>query len=1605
LIEILETRIAPAVSISIFTGAAGSGDLDGALADGVVTEVEVSLAVQGTLSSGALEAIAAGTDISVTSPFSITFNLSSPLALQTAPGAKVTLSAPHGQFLFLDSSDSLSTAGGQLELGGANVVLFGSVSSSGGAITVTGDAIGISNGINAGTGTVTLRPLTPGQQIDLGHDDSGPTLGLTPTELNFITAGVIRIGSANSGNVFVTGAINLAGAPQFEVFTGGSIMTTGSGKITTSRLGLSAGFGIGDAVTPLSVDVANVEAETTGGGVFLYSSGGSNLTIGGVNASLSGIRTGSGNISVFGTRDLTVAEAISSTGGGSITVNNNNPSAAVILSVNAPITSTGGNGNIMVQAEDDLVVTAQISTTGTGMILLQGDYPTNGTTDGNISILGPVMADAGLVYIVGVEAAIGSAVTTAGGNVEIHTSSLALTAPVDAGSGRVLVDTIFSFQGIDLGGSADGGGRLAVSDTELDFITAAVVQIGNGATADIAIVGPITAPAGVGALSLQAGGITQGAPLMVQQVAIVTGGNVVLTDPGNDIGALAASVTGIGVKTFSYVDANGFTLDAVDGIAGGVSMLSAAPDSIVLLSGGGAVTQAAGSALIAPKLQLFGTGSFTLQSGLNNVGILSAFSSGAFRYTNAGALTISHIGSNFAETDGITTSNGDITLATIDGDLTIENTSASNDLYAGQSGVLSLTAGSAAGFDRALILVPGARISGVSGFELVADHMDFGTGASVNSPAFIGALRPFSAGTLIDLGGADGLNKLGLTSAEIDAIDAAELHLGSMVSGSISLSAAISPVYASRLEVTTGGAITSAGGSLEEAKLLLRAGTGIGSNATPLIVNFVSAEAATTTGGIFIFHTGSSTPTIGGVSDAFTGLSAGGGHIGFTSNASLTIDEAITNTGGGDISLNAQSGALIINAPVTATGGNGAISVVAERELQVLAALSTVGTGGITAISDSDGDADGPFESNAAGTVTTAGGAITIKTGPLGAAENEIRIGGVLSSPGGNAAVSITTGGSIVLNRAITVGSGLVILQADAGYSGVGDFFSAASAPITTTGQVIIRGANATIEAAITASSLLVDTVYSGADGSILVNASLTSTGVVGTITLTSDDALTINAVLRTSGAQIAVLAADMNGDSGGSLTFGPNAVTAIDLTSLTSGSGYDVLSVIGTVTLGGTLELAPTFTPANEDSFVILTNNGSDPIQGTFAGLQEGSVITVGSSYFVLSYVGGDGNDVELTTLIPTFTLGAKGKTVSFTDPDGDTVTVKTSLGSFTGDELVLVPGFGGNGAVLSQLNLGSAFKGANITITAKRGPLGGNGFANIGHLAAIGTDLGAVTIAGDLGQIDAGAVKSLTVQSLGALGVSTQGVGGDLRSDITGKLGALTVKSSIHGASIFGSSSIGAVKIGGSFLGGQLSAGADLGAVTVRGDIVGTAAAPVVISAFGKAIAPAKGSDLAIKSLNVAGGVEYLRVLAGYDLALNGANADASVGAVTVGADWRASTLLAGVAVGGDSFAGTGDETKLGGGGIRDNSAIIATVASLTIKGQAFGTADTFTDAFGIVAEQINKAKVGGVSFKFVKGPDTASTAPDVFALAANGPGATGLLSDFFLREITVF
>jgi len=217
---------------------------------------------------------------------------------------------------------------------------------------------------------------------------------------------------------------------------------------------------------------------------------------------------------------------------------------------------------------------------------------------------------------------------------------------------------------------------------------------------------------------------------------------------------------------------------------------------------------------------------------------------------------------------------------------------------------------------------------------------------------------------------------------------------------------------------------------------------------------------------------------------------------------------------------------------------------------------------------------------------------------------------------------------------------------------------------------------------------------------------------------------------------------------------------------------------------------------------------------------------------------------------------------TLTYQDVDGDIVTVRFSKPVLTSTALASAVFHFDTGSVngndtagqqlqtidLTQLpTIGgtSVASGISLTITARRSKAGGDGLVDVGFINATGIDLGAVLVEGDLGRIDAGdantataGLQSLTVQSLGQLGTTTQASGGSLESDILGPLGSLAVQTNVVGALVQASGGtngvdgkIGTIFVGGSLIGdkgdnsGSIFSTGDMGPVTIQGDVRGGA------------------------------------------------------------------------------------------------------------------------------------------------------------------------------------
>jgi hypothetical protein len=334
--------------------------------------------------------------------------------------------------------------------------------------------------------------------------------------------------------------------------------------------------------------------------------------------------------------------------------------------------------------------------------------------------------------------------------------------------------------------------------------------------------------------------------------------------------------------------------------------------------------------------------------------------------------------------------------------------------------------------------------------------------------------------------------------------------------------------------------------------------------------------------------------------------------------------------------------------------------------------------------------------------------------------------------------------------------------------------------------------------------------------------------------------------------------------------------------------------------------------------------------------------------------------------------------------------------------------------------LNAGAIFSLANIASISIGGSFTGGTMTQAGDIFTNGV-LGVMKIGGDLrggtGQqsayINADAINQLTIGGsivggsnnasgfvlveglLGAMKIGGDIVGGDAGTgedfDDTGAIRAERIGSVFVGGSIIAGRASGGGELVNS---GAIRASEDIGAITIKGSLIGNSSHRVLITAFGQAAPGA--TDVAIKSLTVGGRVEDTYILAGYDTfdIPSAENPDAQIGAVKIGGDWIASSLVAGVQDDGDDelddFFGDDDDARIPGG----NGSIVSRIASIVIKGAVLGTVG-LADHFGFVAQQIGSFSVAGTKLPLAAG---AGSADD---LAGYAVGITG---DVRVREVSL-
>jgi autotransporter-associated beta strand protein len=292
------------------------------------------------------------------------------------------------------------------------------------------------------------------------------------------------------------------------------------------------------------------------------------------------------------------------------------------------------------------------------------------------------------------------------------------------------------------------------------------------------------------------------------------------------------------------------------------------------------------------------------------------------------------------------------------------------------------------------------------------------------------------------------------------------------------------------------------------------------------------------------------------------------------------------------------------------------------------------------------------------------------------------------------------------------------------------------------------------------------------ADGTLLVDGS-----IVGPVTV--EAGATLGGMGSTGEVTLRPGAAfSPGGDAPGiqavqDLALSAGSSFVVQLDGSDPGTGYDQLVVTGSVSLNdATLDASLGFSPEPGERFVIIQNDGTDPVSGTFAGLPQGASLWIGGVPFHIYYDGGDGNDVVLVRNVPpavtvpgdqtafqNVDLAVGGIRVADPEDANLTVTLQVSHGTLT---LGTVAGLtvGGNGT--SSVSLSGSLAALNAALA---------GLLYRGTLNYSGPDTLTVTASDGLESTSAGVairVKSLAeqaadlqaqVNALRAAGVLNQG------------------------------------------------------------------------------------------------------------------------------------------------------------------------------------------------------------------------------------------------------
>ena len=1240
-----------------------------------------------------------------------------------------------------------------------------------GAVSSTNSAIGL-------TATTNLRPVVV--------DDSNSTFfGRFRDEVGGF-GGRVRVGSQVDGfavspavnlsvsaatgtetgrtqiTVTATAASAVSGAQTVTIAVTGTGITSGDFTLSNATITIPDGMTTGTVTFTIKDDLANDDGETA------------TLTISSPSAGITLGTTLSQNIAItdnddaafatYGTPDDNLADSIR------VVLNSGNVEIRsvpgdVLLDSRTFASLSGGLAIQAADGEDDMLtvdiqdgnpipsggLTFHGGTGSNDSLRLAGGATTTVThtftnaNDGSVTLAGPI---AGTISYTGLEPITDNLNAT--NRVFTFNGGAETIALSDAGGDQLLIDsdlaesvTFASPSGTLTINAGTGDDTINIAALGTTLISALVIN-GDANTDTINLNGDIT--------------FASGKSLVVTAESLNTAASADFVTSGTGIILISADDVAINA-TSTLVSANTVTLKP---------QTAARAINVGTETGGSlSLTDTELDRITSDSVNIgdANSGTLTVSAAITHGNRLSLTTGGGIAVNQAVTMAANK---NLAATSSSTTAGIDLNTATADlatsGTGTIALTAARNILLSSSSslssvdGNITLNANqqpSATAGDFKGIWASGASIS-TSGLGSVTLNGRGGDGSSglQDGVALTGATVSGATTTVTGTGGASvGNSNYGLRIASSSVVTSSG---GNVVvtgtGGGISSSGTDAGVFVfNSSTITAGGtgtvSVTGTGGS----------GSGTGNSGVELGSGLLTGTITSNGGAISVVGTGTTGSGVQ-VTSAGNVTAINSGTISITGSSSSTTENAVAlfaspslETAGGTISVIADS-LGIGGVGGTIVSGTGATTLV-QRTAGTLIRLGggNIRTGNPVTL----GFFDVELDEVTAGTLNIGNsnsGTVTFVANITHATNTNINL-----TTGANNNIDFSTfsldagsGGDVTLT---TSSSGAITTGDNTGTDLTADdvTLTSGSGGIANTTNFLRLAATTVVASTLGNSGIRIVELDSVTIGSADLNAGTGTTRLGGGTFLTGSGRDIVGNVIVASGATLGgtgSVTGTLTTQSGGNVAPGnsPGILNSgnvtlvsgsnfnVEIDGTTVGTQYDQLNVTGTVDLdGANLVLTLGFTPANGNSFVIVNNDSSDAVTGTFMvggnSIADGGSFTVSGTRFVIDYTSGsNSNDVTLTVQNNTLTATIVGNDLVLEDIDS------------TGRANVLSVSRSGANLVISDTNEqfataigGAVLSNGNKTITIPATALGTGG--KIIFRSQGGSDSLSVDVSTDLG------------------------------------------------------------------------------------------------------------------------------------------------------------------------------------------------------------------------------------------------------------------------------